>query len=211
MEQPPPRQPGRIRRFVAWYRRQSRLMQLVVALAILAIVLFVGSAAISGIVESIQEPLVAPTSVTADQPTSAPTQASTPTNTPTVKQNIVQLVDSHTSDADKIEFPQNDGKTVVVQITLSEQLDSNSARITIQDNCFNIQQALWTAHIASLKDVDLAFRGPSVDKFGNKSIAPYGVCDLTKATAAKFRWDNLNAQSGWNAYDQAMFYAIISG
>lgn len=148
-----------------------------------------------------------PTAAAQSQATLAPK----PTPTPTVKQNIIQIVNTHTSRADKIDFTQNNTVTVVVQITLSEMLDQGDARNTIQLNCFNIEKALWTDHITSLKDVALAFRDPSQDKYGNPSISPYGSCDLTAAIAARFNWDNLTISGSWNAYDSAQFYPIILG
>ena len=212
MQPMPPQRPNALNRFLAWYRRQTRPMQVIVALGLIAAVIFVGSAAVSGIVQGSQQALE-PTPTVASQPTptSAPTRAPTPQPTLSTTQRITQLVHDNASNFSKIDMTQNDGKTVVVQITLNEALDKGSARAMIQENCFNVEKALWTARIASLNDVDLAFRGPAVDKFGNNSIAPYGVCDLTKATAAKFNWDNLSPPAAWDAYDSAQFYAIVQG
>lgn len=217
---PPPQQPGRIKRFTSWYMRQNILVKLIVAALIAFVVIFVGSAAIAGIAESNQaDTNPTPTTAVASQPTSAPTQAVAPTPTtppkptptPTVKQHIEQLVKDNTSQSTKIEFTQNDGKDVSVTITLSDQLTPGFARNTIQENCFNIEKALWTAHIAGLDDVNLAFNGPSVDKYGNNGTSPYGECDLTAGTAKKFNWDNLSASSAWDAYDLAVFFKIIQG
>lgn len=210
----PPRQPGRLRRFARWYRVQNIIVKFVVGVAILACVLFVCSATIAGVAQSISESDATPTAAVASQPTQAqatstPTRPVTPTPTPTAKQRIQQLVTSNATDADKIDITQNDGRDVSVTITLKEALDQADARNSIQQNCFSIEKALWTAPLTGLDDVDLAFRGPATDAFGNPTTAPYGECDLSAPTAAKFNWSNLTPSTAWHAYDLAVFYKII--
>lgn len=85
---PPPRRPGRIRRFTTWYRIQPRLIQVIVAIGLIAATLFVGSAACVGTVQGIAESF-APTptvqsSVAQNDPSiSTPTVDAAPTDTPT--------------------------------------------------------------------------------------------------------------------------------
>lgn len=210
--QQPPR-PGRVRRFFGWYRRQGRALQAILAILALFCVLAICSGA--GALATAGSPQPTPTATTtgaqaAQAPTDTPTSTPKPTATPTTSQRVQKLVSDNASDAKSIKttYASND---VEVNITLNEQLDQSDARSTIQQNCFQIEQALWTGHIAKLDDVNIAFSGPATDKFGNPVTVPYGECDLGHASAAKFNWSNLNQESAWAAYDLARFYAIIQG
>lgn len=218
MQQPPyyqaPR-PGRIRRLADWYRRQSRALQIVIGIGILACCLCICSAAVSDVIDSANTPTATPTTTTtsaqaAQAPTDTPAPTPSPTATLTTSQRVQKLVSDNASDAKSIKTTYA-GNDVSVTITLNEQLDQGAARSTIQQNCFQIEQALWTGHIAKLDDVNIAFSGPATDKFGNPVTVPYGECDLGHTTAAKFNWSNLNQESAWQAYDLARFYAIIQG
>lgn len=80
MQPMPPQRPNALNRFLTWYRRQTRPMQVIVALGILAAVIFVGSAAISGIVQGATGVDVTPT---AQSQGSQPTSATNPTQQPT--------------------------------------------------------------------------------------------------------------------------------
>lgn len=203
----PPRQPGRISRFVSWYRIQNILVKIIVALAILFVIGFVGSAAIAGVVQGVQEPIAA-TPTVASQPTSAPTQAPTPTATKqlTQVQHVAQLITSNVSNDNKVEVTDNDGKTVNAIITLNSAFgDNNTYQTWIKQNCFAILKAEWTANIPGLKDVNLAFRG--VDFPG-----PIGRCEVTAATSKKDPWSAFDPDTAWTAaYDVASFYPAISG
>lgn len=218
MQQPPypyqqqPR-PGRIRRLTNWYRRQRRALQVVIGIGILACCLCVCSAAVSDVIDSANTPAATPTvtgAQSAQASTDTPAPTPKPTATLTASQRVQKLVSDNASDAKSIKTTYT-GNDVEVNITLNEQLDQSDARSTIQQNCFQIEQALWTGHIAKLDDVNIAFSGPATDKFGNVVTVPYGECDLGHASAAKFNWAGLTQQSAWQAYDLARFYAIIQG
>lgn len=85
--QPPTSQllprPGRIRRFTSWYRRQSRPIQVIVGVGIIFCVIFVCSAAASGIAQSSQQALLTPTAQSQTLASGATTQPpATPTPRP---------------------------------------------------------------------------------------------------------------------------------
>src|SRR5437879_3529264 len=81
---PPPRRPNALNRFLTWYKRQTGVVKIIVALAFLAVVIFVGSAAVAGITQGSQ-PIATPTTQGA---TSAPTQVPTATPVLTATQRI---------------------------------------------------------------------------------------------------------------------------
>jgi len=185
-----------------WYRRPVPLIIIGVVFVVLLII-----GATSNSDGSASQASTTPT-VQATRPPATPTATPKPTATLTVSQRVQQLVSSNASEAKSVKttYASND---VEVNIVLDEAFDNGSYRSIIQDNCFNIQKALWTGHIASLDDVNIAFSGPATDKYGNPMTAAFAECELGAQTAAKFNWSNLSQQSAWQAYDLARFYAII--
>lgn len=185
-----------------WYRRPISL----IAIAIVFVVLLIIGATSNS---DGSQASATPTSTLA-QATQAPTATPKPTATLTVDQRVQQLVSSNASEAKSVKtsYASND---VEVNIVLDEAFDNGSYRTIIQENCFNIQKALWTGHISGLDDVNIAFSGPATDKYGNPMTAAFGECELGAKTAAQFNWPGLDQQSAWQAYDLARFYAIIQG
>lgn len=80
---PPPQKPMPHQRFIGWYRRQSRPMQIIVALVLVGAVIFVGSAVVVGGIQGAQQGLATPTAATqGSQPTSAAQPTQKPTQVP---------------------------------------------------------------------------------------------------------------------------------
>lgn len=208
--------PNGLRRFFTWYRRQTRPMQIIVALLILGAVIFVLSAGISGAVQSATETANADATATVqaqNQPTTAPatpTEIPTPTATPTTAQRIAQIVKDNATLDDKVETKVTTDAVIVTE-TLSLAWDNTAYRNAMQFNCFDIQKALWHSGIKHLKDIEINFLGPVVDAYGNKSTGAMGLCELLAPTAAKFNWDNLDAQQAWAVYDNAIFASAVQG
>lgn len=199
----PPRRPNALARFITWYRRQVLAVKLIVGVLILGAVIFVCSAAASGIVQS--STAVATPTAQASQPTatSAPTQAPTPTPVLTAAQRIDQLVHSNASNAAKVEVTENDGKTANAIITLNSAGDNGTYQSWIRQNCFAIEKAVWTAGISGLKDLNLALRGVAFP-------GPIGRCEMTSAKNAQVHWPDLSADSAWpSAYVLAQYYPAI--
>lgn len=197
----PPPVPPRKR---PWYRRPIPLIIIAVVFIVLLII-----GATSNSDGSATQVSTTPT-VQATQPPATPTATPKPTATLTTSQRVQQLVSSNASEAKSVKttYASND---VEVNIVLDEAFDNSGYRTIIQANCFNILKALWTGHIASLDDVNIAFSGPATDKYGNPMTAAFAECELGSQTAAKFNWSGLSQEQAWNDYDLARFYAIIQG
>lgn len=199
--QQPPQKPSAWKRFTLWYGRLSGRGKLIFW-AVIVVVIVIGV-----IVNATSQP--AQTAQISSTPTPVPTATPKPTPSPsptpaTTQAKIVDLINANATNTSKVDIEQNDGKTVVVQLTMNSASGDNATyRGWIQQNCFAVEKALYTANISSLGDVDIAFRG--VDFPG-----PIGVCDLTQKTASGFTWSSLKPETAWTKYDQASFYTNIS-
>lgn len=186
---PQPPQPGRVRRFLSWYRERSRLTQIILALA----ALFVLGAAISGIVQGTQESF-APAPTVASQPTQAPAK---PTATPTHGQaptrvQIDNLLTSSGSEATVVSYDQQSA-TLILQTGFGFRVTVTQSAVegAIQD----AQVLFWKQHwyFASIRVNAVQFQqsGPDV---------PLGYGLLKYATASGIDWSA--PPDLWDKYDQ---------
>lgn len=94
-------------------------------------------------------------------------------------------------------------KTFTITVVLNEPFDASSAKTSMQYLAFYIFRDMYTSAKVSINEVDIAFNGPLVDKYGKTSTGYYGIANLTFPTAQMFVWDNLTPDQAWGDYDQA--------
>lgn len=92
-------------------------------------------------------------------------------------------------------------KSFTVSITLDTPLDQNTAETEMQWLAYYVEKDMYTSGKMAINDVDVAFSGPLVDKYGKTFTGAYGYCDLTFKTAQLFVWGNLTPDQAWDAYD----------
>lgn len=89
--------------------------------------------------------------------------------------------------------------TVGGAVPLTDQQISAAQELT-KTLSLREQQAMWGSGV-SLKDVKVMVFGPTQDEYANIIAQPYGSAVLDAATAARFVWASLSADSAWDHYD----------
>ena len=195
------------------FKSLPRAGQIIVGLVLVAGLIFVGSAAISGVVTGLSTSLVNPTPAptTAVQqangttPDVLPTDTPAPTAPPTHDQIDQQLASVA---GNGVLFSQHldanyftDDKSVVITELLMDWADKSGGQTEVKSDCFTTQQNLWTDHSLHLSDVEVHFTANLVDQFGHPVTGMVALCDLKAARAAQFVWGNLDGGIAWDAHD----------
>jgi hypothetical protein len=128
-------------------------------------------------------------------PTQAPIATDTPTPTPTPLTNPDDIKTELQSDADSVltgdnitaGYGEKLAKAVIYETTSTKQPLS-----FIQDECFNMQKAVWQDQQLSVKIVDFA-----IATINGQYPNVYGECMLTATNASKIDWDTTDAATAW--------------
>lgn len=202
-----PHKPSLIQQF----RALPRLAQIVLALVGVFLVIFVGSAAISGISAGFYGPggPPAPTATSVQSSGNTPTDVPTDTLVPTVPSTHDQIDQQLASVAGNgVLFSQHldanyftDDKSVVITELLMDWADKSGGQTEVKSDCFTIQQNLWTDHSLSISDVEVHFTANLVDQFGHPVAGMVALCDLKATRVAQFVWGNLDGGIAWDAHD----------
>lgn|GEM_PF-6915360 len=154
---------------------------------------------------STQSTVVA-TKTTAKAVTNTATPAP-PTATPTADQRVARITKAAIDGSfgrlsvDKQEAVWDESNGIAtITITMKDQLDIPMLQRQVKVLAFDIQRTFWQSSFKA-NEVDIIFKGPVVDIYGNNSIGSYGYVYLTKDTAALFNWANLTQDTAWNVYD----------
>lgn len=95
-------------------------------------------------------------------------------------------------------------QTVTITTTMGETWDVNSMQIAVKSDVFNCFHGFYSSpHATQVQDVVVTINGPIVDQYGNSSTGLYGSAELTRQTASKFQWNNIDYETAWdnNDYD----------
>lgn len=153
---------------------------IITLLLIIACVVFVGSAVVSGVQDAMKP---------------VPTDTPAPTETP--QQHAERVVLAAAPGEDKVTVVYSNGA-----VTVTDNMNPDTAsKDWILEMGYDMQKAVWTS-LLHPKSVTINFMGPVQDKYGHVSTALYASETLTAPTAAKFVWDNLTYQEAWDAFDQ---------
>lgn len=134
---------------------------------------------------------------------SSPSDHSTPASRLPVDQQVANLVENAGATGQNM-TSSYDARTQAVTITeTTEGGFTKSGTVDgIKMDCFDFQKALWTAGIApQISDVKVTINGSLIDQYGHTTTGLWGSCELTRATAGKFVWNNLTWESAWQDYD----------
>jgi hypothetical protein len=88
--------------------------------------------------------------------------------------------------------------TVGGAVPLTRQQISAAQELT-KSISLHEQQAMWVSGVA-LKEVKVTVMGPTQDEYAEIIAQVYGSVVLDAATAARFDWANLSAESAWDRY-----------
>lgn len=123
--------------------------------------------------------------------------------TPTADHHAVDVAKQHVSLTSEVtaHFVGNFNDGVLdVTAVLGTAWDSNSAKENVKLTTMQIMESVWKSGMYLTK-VTVAVEGPLVDKYGNSSTGAWGIATLTRETASKFNWANLDQDSTWDDYD----------
>ena len=162
----------------SWARRHPIIIT-IIAIPILAAVLFFGTAVVIGIVRGVQV-----------------MNANTP-------QELATAETLHGRDI-TIKGQMNDN--VIIQEVIDPGSTNADSRQEVQEDCLVLQRIFWQ-HYPGMKELSVLVYGPNMNKSAN---TPYGGC-LVKQTHAAQPWDQMNAQSAWDLYDEVYIAPIIAG
>jgi hypothetical protein len=150
----------------------------------------------------------APKSTQAPKATSNPKATNTPKPGPTAQQHFTDLAKTVTGEKNvTVEMDNGDNRNPIVLIVLGEMHDISAYQTTMKDDAFKIFQDFYhTEKGLNLVQVIVNFQGPIVDKYGNTSTGMFGHFLLTKVTADKFKWENLDYYMAFEnkIYDEQM-------
>lgn len=162
---------------------------------------FIGFAIVTGVQQEHQEVLTS-TLTNTPAPTDTPVP---PTPTPNLNtdsgvvayaKNILSGLSPHGSIT---QVDNNGGLHVVDYISSKMFLSNSAARDDVQQDCFFIEQALWTSRLNLVEPaIYVDVQSDLVDKYGNSSRGDIGKVALSRDTEKKFNWANLDYQTAWN-------------
>jgi hypothetical protein len=149
-----------------------------------------------------------PKATSVPKATQAPKATSTPKPGPTAQQHFTDLAKAVTGEKNvSVELDNGDARNPIVLIVLGEEHDISAYQTTMKDEAFKVFQDFYhTEKGLNLVQVIVNFQGPIVDKYGNTSTGMFGHFLLTKATAYKFKWENLDYYMAFEnkIYDEQM-------
>lgn len=190
-------------------KKKRRLLWLWIIIGV-----FVVAAACAGLVQGIQganTPASSPTQAAQSQATSAPAQ---PTPKPLSVADQAKQLAQNASPIGQIKASKYDATTSALTITeyldTNAQLNNSSIIFSIKSDCFNIQQAIWQAHLKSVNFVLLDITAPLQDQFGNVKTGELAYCTLHKDTASQFNWSNLLPDTAWPVYDSQWYLPSLN-
>lgn len=189
---PPPKPPGRATRFLLWYREQPLFMKIGVWIVGAFVVIFVGSAAIAGLVQGIQGPGVSPIPTAGVQATQPPTATPKPRTGPTRAQ-IDSLLTNSGTEATVVSYDQQSA-ALVTQIGFGYKVAVNQDGV--KGVIGQVQTLVWQK--------GWYFSSVRVNAFQYQQSGPnialgYGL--LTYKTASTIDWTAPPADL-WSVYDQ---------
>jgi hypothetical protein len=155
---------------------------------------------------------------TTSAPTSIPTTGSVPTSAPTQKpesigQQINDIVQNAGLSGKNIQSMYNvaGDKYEKIQEDIGDgNLTNGMTVIQIQNDCFMVQQALWTKMASHLSEVEVSITMNVIDQYGKESNGFVADCDLKKNTASKFVWNNLTYDQAWKDYDATFIAPFLT-
>ncbi|HEY4385864.1 MAG TPA: hypothetical protein VGN34_15515 [Ktedonobacteraceae bacterium] len=116
-----------------------------------------------------------------------------------------QLAEAASWDGHNIAVEDDNGNIIVIRETLNLSSSASTYHNEVVEDCFALQKAFWTRY-ADLASIQVQVYGP--DKRTGTGL--FGICAMKHANAARQQWDQLNAQSGWNVYDEKVLAPAIA-
>ncbi len=183
------------------------VMSILTVLSIIGTIVSLQNSTTTTSTDSTPTTLSTPTTHTTATPTPTPVLSSAPG----IEHDALQLAQNSRASGTKMSSHYDKGSgDVVITETIGNQIDNNKTIITIQNDCFQIQRAIWKSSLP-VKAVDVHIISNSlVDQYGNTSSGPIGICTLNAGTAQKFHWDKLSYDQAWNDYDYTWYSSALN-
>lgn len=121
----------------------------------------------------------------------------TPTPVLTYPQRIEQAINLPGS---KVTFNDKTGK-VVVTYYAGEMINYDSGVLLSKMYVFDIEKAIWNDGLGAVQSVEVHIQANLIDPYGKNSIGDIATATLTKTTATRFVWNNLDQNTAWLVYD----------
>lgn len=153
-----------------------------------------------------QQALAVAATQTAAAPTVTPAPTATlapPTPTPTPIQQLKQIVDA-TANGNTYEVTVIYRANVVI-VNETVWAGATVTALDCKQEIFNVQRVIWQqwASIGQPHEVNVNIIGPVQDKYGRVSHGTYAHSTILAISARLYIWQNLDADSAWDAYDEA--------
>jgi hypothetical protein len=111
-------------------------------------------------------------------------------------QQIEQVASSAGQYGTSYQVTNRTNNNILIVETL-KKATATQIRPSIKSDCFAVQRAIWTNNF-KISQLDLQFAGSAYDKYGNAITTTLGSCTLDSATAKRFVWNNLTADTAWD-------------